>query len=183
MISNSGNMLSSIHKEILDKFALSITPIASPNSNTEEDEEEEEMEEELQSIEQTSMPFEDELEDEQEYIEQEEIYDHCAAQMDVGNVETIKDSNSIEMNSFDEENSTCLTNESVMNYTIIGNGLIVIDGTEIEIDEETSDSNKLVQSGLQFVEGLDLFSLFFGAHNLSNGEFNFHFFIVVVIVR
>lgn len=159
MISNSSNMLSSIHKDVLDKFALSITPIPSPISNTEADEEE--SVDELQSIDQSTLSFETEQNDEpQKFIDHEDVFNYCNELKFISNGRTDGTVESVLTNGngirkIDRETSNCDDNNTVVNYTIIGNGLIVIDGAEIEIDEETYDSNKEDQYDMQFIEGMD----------------------------
>lgn len=47
---------------------------------------------------------------------------------------------SIEVETTDEMITTCDDAENVINYTIIGNGLILIEGSQMDFDDDTKDN-------------------------------------------
>lgn len=51
-----------------------------------------------------------------------------------------QDCHSIELETSDEMIAACDQTQNIINYTIIGNGLILIEGSQVDFDDETKDS-------------------------------------------
>lgn len=52
-----------------------------------------------------------------------------------------QDCHSIELETSDEMIAACDDTQNIINYTIIGNGLILIEGSQMDFDDETKDSS------------------------------------------
>lgn len=142
MISNS-NMFTNIHPDILEKFSLTITPNPSPILNSER--------EIVEVIQDTQAVQHISCNGAQKYISHEEFLKYyndmrsiSVSQMDLNT------------RSIDDNNSNSPNNDATMpNCTFIGNGLIVIDGSQIDIDDDGAySSNNSDKSSINISEGL-----------------------------
>lgn len=143
MISNSNSMLTTIHPDILEKFSLTIAPNPSPISNRQRGIVE--VIQESQGMQQITCNGE------QKYISHEEFlryYNEMRSisvnQMDINTV------------SIDDNNSNSPNNDAtISNCTIIGNGFIVIDGSQIDINDDAPySSNNSEKNAITVAEGL-----------------------------
>lgn len=108
--------LTTIHKEILEKFDLPIT--TSPHSDNND----------------IQLPIEaTQFESDQILMHQVEFND--------SDIALSQDCHSIELETSDEMITSCGNTENIINYTIIGNGLFLIEGSQVDFDEETKDSS------------------------------------------
>lgn len=137
-------MLTNIHPDILEKFSLTITPNPSPILNH-SGREMVEVIQDSQAMQQISCNGE------QKYISHDEFLKYynemrsiSVNQMDVNTV------------SIDEINSNSPNNDdaTISNCTIIGNGLIVIDGSQIDVDDDGAhSSNNSEKNSINVAEG------------------------------
>lgn len=139
MISNS-NMLTNINPDILEKFSLTISPNSSPILNSER---------EIVGVIQESQTMQQiSCNGEQKYISHEDFLKYYRSisvnQMDINTV------------SIDDNNSNSPNNDAtISNCTIIGNGLIVIDGSQIDMDDDGAySSNNSEKNSINVAEGL-----------------------------
>lgn len=118
--------LITIHKDILEKFDM---PIVS-SINSDED-----------ANDQTTQFDSDQL-----LMHQVEYCD--------SDIAIEQDCHSIELETSDDMITTCENTDNIINYTIIGNGLILIEGSQLDFDDETIDSSTDLRSlkGLKSVE-------------------------------
>lgn len=108
--------LTTIHKDILEKFDLPIT--TSPHSDNHD----------------IQLPVEaTQFESDQILMHQVEFND--------SDIALSQDCHSIELETSDEMITSCGDTENIINYTIIGNGLFLIEGSQMDFDEETKDSS------------------------------------------
>lgn len=136
LLSNSGTL--SIIQNELEKFDLPITPRSSPTVS---------IDGEIQMTTQSNR-FNDHYNNEQMMMHHESIGDN----FETINMDSVEIPNEVEINDDNDENSICIDNDNVMNYTIIGNGLIlnVIDESEVEIDDGTNDScNVMIREDIE----------------------------------
>lgn len=106
--------LTTIHKDILEKFDMPIT--SSINSN-----------EDMQLSDQTAQ------------FENDQILMH-QVEFSGSEIAISQDCHSIELETSGDMIAACGDSQNIINYTIIGNGLILIEGSQIDFDEETKDS-------------------------------------------
>lgn len=149
-------MMSNIHQNILDKFSVTISPNLSPILNSER--EIVEAIQESQALQQISCSGE------QKYISHEEFLKYynemrsiSVSQMDVNTV-SVDDKNSISRNS----------GGTVENCTVIGNGLIVINENQVDIDDMAYSSNRSERSAIRVAEGLKCCACNSNVHQLNN---------------
>lgn len=135
MISNS-NMLTNMHPDILEKFSLTVTPNPSEILNSER--EIVEVIQESQDMQQVSCNGE------QKFISHEEFFKYYS------------EMRSISVSQIDDNNPNSPNNDAALsNCTIIGNGLIVIDGSQIDIDDDGAySSNNSEKNSINVAEGL-----------------------------
>lgn len=135
MISNS-NMLTNIHPDILEKFSLTITPNPSQILNSER--------EIVGDIQESQSMQQISCSDEQKYISHEEFLKYY------------NEMRSISVSQMDDNIPNSPNNNTTLsNCTIIGNGLIVIDGSQIDIDDDGAySSNNSEKNSNNVSEGL-----------------------------
>lgn len=108
--------VTTIHKDILEKFDL--TSASSLNSD-----------QDMQLSAQAAQ------------FDSDQILMHQVA-FNESDIAISQDCHSIEVETSDEMITACDANaENVINYTIIGNGLILIEGSQMDFDDETKDSS------------------------------------------
>lgn len=128
LLTNNG-VISSIHRDVLDKFVLPITPNSSPIND--------------QSIQQESHEeqYEEQFDHDQSSIHHEEVFRVCYSDGKSIYSENCLESNAIELHSADDSVACSNGENGEINYAIIGNGLIVntIDSAEVDIGDECED--------------------------------------------
>lgn len=132
LASNSGT-LSSIHNDLLEKFELPVTPSASPIDQT--------------TTQTTGFSGHFSSNDIIMHHDDVLIRTMKAANFNEIVLDCVDDPSSDDTNGMHNEHTICIGRDSMMNYTIIGNGLIlnVIDGSEVEFDDGTNDSNNITE--------------------------------------
>lgn len=130
LASNSGT-LSSIHNELLEKLELPITPSASPIDQT--------------TAQTTRFSRHFNGNDIMMHHDDVLIRTMKAANFNEIVLGCVDDPNSDDANGMHNEHTICIGRDSMMNYTIVGNGVIlnVIDDSEVEFDDGTNDSNNI----------------------------------------
>lgn len=106
--------LSTIHQDYLEKFDM---PIA------------------------TSLNSDDDIQlcDQSTQFDSDQILMHQIEFSD-SDIAISQDCHSIELETSDEMIASCGDNQNIINYTIIGNGLILIEGSQMDFDDETKDN-------------------------------------------
>lgn len=108
-----------IHKDILEK--LDLPSASSLNSD--------------QDIQLSTQPVN---------FDSEQMLMHSTGFNDCDDITSSQDYHSIEVETSDDLITTCGDDENVINYTIIGNGLILIEGSQMDFDDDAKDiSNDL----------------------------------------
>lgn len=103
-----------IHKDILEKFNMPITSSVNSDENIQ-------------------------LSDQVTDFENDQLLMHQIEFSDSENAIS-HDCNSMELETNDEMINTREESGNVINYTFIGNGLILIEGSQVDFDDETKDS-------------------------------------------
>lgn len=107
--------LTTIHKDILDKFDLPITMSLHSDNDMQ-------------------------LAGEATQFESDQILMH-PVEFNDSDINLSQDCHSIELETSDEMIAPCDDTQNIINYTIIGNGLILIEGSQVDFDEETKDGS------------------------------------------
>lgn len=136
--------VTTIHKDILEKLDL---PSASSRNSDEE-------------IQLSTQPVN---------FDTEQILMHSAEFNDSDDITSSQDYHSIEVETSDDLITTCGDGENVINYTIIGNGLILIEGSQMDFDDDAKDNandlrpiNGLYDKNIvRFYRGFQLYFRFF----------------------
>lgn len=102
-----------IHKDILEKFDMPIVSNISP---------------------------EDDASEQATHFQNDQILMHQVEFSD-SDIAISQDCHSIELETSDEMIASCNDTKNIINYTIIGNGLILIEGSQVDYDDETKDNS------------------------------------------
>lgn len=107
-----------IHKDILEKFNMPIVSSINPD---------------------------DDISDQATQFQNDQILMHQVEFSD-SDIAISQDCHSIELETNDEMIASCDNGKNIFNYTIIGNGLILIEGSQIDYDDETKDNSNDLHS-------------------------------------